>query len=116
MGYIRKMFLSPATLGAVRFESKKEKALRENKKQSKIQGKQASIQEQMLFEQRRANDLKERELMLSHPDFEDPPTDEERAQMFPDMFGERVTRPVSGTPKVKSGIKDWWNYANPKKG
>lgn len=100
MGYIRKLFLSPMTLGSVHYESKKEKALRESKTQSKIQ-------KQMLEEQKRANDLKERELALKYPTPEDPPTDEERREMFPDAFNH---------PKDQQARGKWWGYSKTGRG
>lgn len=100
MGYIRKLFLSPMTLGSVHYESKKEKALRESKTQSKIQ-------QQMLEEQKRANDLKERELAMQHPPMEDPPTDEERRDMFPEYDW-------GGGQKPKKS--SWWSFSKTGRG
>jgi hypothetical protein len=102
---IRRKFMSASSFGLIPFRSNGDKLAKMEKQNQRAEKgnakKDRNLQEQILAEQRRANDLKERELALQHPEMEDPPTDEERRAAFP------------STP-LKPG-NSWWGYSNPGK-
>lgn len=97
MGLIRKV-ISANTLGLVHWQSNGDKLVKQGKREaraSKSGVKQnRNFQERLLAEQKRANDLKELELMRS-------------------SMSEPVERPPSPTQNPEGG--GWWGYSDPSK-
>jgi hypothetical protein len=107
---IRRKIISAHTLGLVPFRSNGDKIAKQGRRdarQAKVDTKKdRNLQEQILAEQRRANDLKERELALQHPPMEDPPTDYSWLEYEGEKRNDKLRRANSG---------GWWGYSDPAK-
>lgn len=107
---LRRKFFSATSLGALPYRSngdKLAKIAKQDQRRGRVDAKKdRNLQEQILAEQRRANDLKERELALQHPPMEDPATDYSWLEFEGEKRNDKLRRANSGS---------WWGYSDPAK-
>jgi hypothetical protein len=109
---LRRKFFSINSLGLVPFRSNTDKIAKiakQDQRKAKVDAKKdRNLQEQILAEQRRANDLKERELEMQYAQaaMEDP----ERMDWRGDS-----TRTRAWSESEPQKDSSWWGYSNPAK-